>query len=123
MENNIIGPFLFGKHTVTGEKLLALTEHFSAITFLQNSFQLGGAPPQFSHNVCAFLDSEFPKCWIRRGGLIPWFSRSYFLQFVLFWGFVEKHCLQRKMQNMNEFHERTVTAAECFTNEVLSSTW
>jgi hypothetical protein len=42
---NIIGQFLLGERTVTGEKLLALIEHFSAITFLQNSFQLGGAPP------------------------------------------------------------------------------
>jgi hypothetical protein len=38
-------------------------------------------------------------------------------------GVCEKHCLQRKMQNVNEFHERTVTAAECVTNEVLSSAW
>jgi hypothetical protein len=27
------------------------------------------------------------------------------------------------MQNVNEFHERTVIAAECDTNEVLTSTW
>lgn len=62
---------LFQEHTATGEKLLALKEHFPAITFLQNSFQLGGAPPQLSHNTCAFLDSEFPICWIGREDPIP----------------------------------------------------
>jgi hypothetical protein len=26
--------------------------------------QLDGAPPHFSHHVYAFLDGEFPDCWM-----------------------------------------------------------
>jgi hypothetical protein len=62
---------LFHEHKATGEKLLALKEQFPAITFLQNSFQLDGAPPQLSHNICAFPEREFPNRWIGRGDPIP----------------------------------------------------
>jgi hypothetical protein len=63
--------------------------HISAGTF----FQLDGAPPHFSHHVCAFLDRECPDHWIRRGGPIPWppsFSRSYTLSSFLL-GVCKRH--------------------------------
>jgi hypothetical protein len=34
-------------------------------------FQLDGAPPHFSRHVCAFLDREFPDCWLETEWQVP----------------------------------------------------
>jgi hypothetical protein len=72
-----------------------------------------------------FLDREFPACWIGREGLIPWSSRSTDLTPLefLFWWFVKDIVCREKLQNVIDFRDRIVTAAECVTNEMFVSTW
>jgi len=57
MKNKVIVPFCFEKLKVTGDTFLAMMrEH----CYVRTVFQLGDAPPHFSHHVCAILDLEFP---------------------------------------------------------------
>jgi hypothetical protein len=60
MKKKVTGPFSFEEPTVTGDTFLAMMEsstlhHIPVGTI----FQFDGAPPHFSHRVCAFLDREF----------------------------------------------------------------
>jgi hypothetical protein len=59
---------LFKKKTIVpGDIMLPMMENTALChVFVRTVFQLDGAPPHFSHCVCAFLDREFPVCWIRR---------------------------------------------------------
>jgi hypothetical protein len=80
-------------------------------------FHLVVAPTHFSRRVLAFLDRE--------GGPIAWPPRSPDLSPLdsCFRGFVKDTVYREKLQNMNEFRGRTIRAAECVTNEMLTNTW
>jgi hypothetical protein len=85
---------------------------------------LGGAPPHFSHYVRAFLDRTFPDSWIGKGGPTAWPLHSLVLTplVLLLCGFVNKITNHETVQNVNELHDRIITAAECSTKEMLAST-
>jgi hypothetical protein len=40
-----------------------------------------------------------------------------------FWGFIKVPAYHKKLQNVNELHDRIIRAADCVTNEMLASTW
>jgi hypothetical protein len=86
--------------------------------------QLGGVLPHFSHHVHAFLDREFPDHWIGRGETILWPPHSPDLTPLDFFscGFVKDTIYCEKLQNVNEFNERTITAAGCVTSEMSANT-
>jgi hypothetical protein len=118
---NIISNFFFEKHLVTGKKFLATMEetalhHIPARTV----FQLGGAPSHFSHGIHTFLGREFPDHWKGNGSPIPWLLCSLHLTFLDF-SLLDNVC-QEKVQNVDELCERTVTAADCVTKEMLINT-
>jgi hypothetical protein len=85
---NIIRPFYFEEHLVTGNKFLATMEetamrHIPAETV----FKLDGARSHFSHCVHGFLGREFPDHWKGGGRPIPWPLSSLhliLLDFTLF---------------------------------------
>jgi hypothetical protein len=98
MKNNVIIPFFLEELTVTGEKFLPMMEgtalhHIPGRTF----FHLDGAPPHFPLCFHAFLDREFPDCWIGGGVKFPCpsvFQAFSYISFLL--GVCKRHCLSRK---------------------------
>jgi hypothetical protein len=125
MKNNVIGPFFFEEHAVTGDTSLVMMENTALLNVpVGTVFQSDDASSHFSHCVHAFLDREFPDHWIGRWGFITWLpSYSRLTPLFLFWGFVKEIVYCKKMQNMNELHDTTVRAAECITNEILANIW
>jgi hypothetical protein len=98
MKNKIIDPFFFEEPMVTGDNFLAMMENTASCHVpVGTVIQLDGAPPHLSHHVCAFLDREFPDCWIRRGGHIPY--SSYFPDLTsldfFFWKFVKDTVMKK----------------------------
>jgi hypothetical protein len=62
--------FFFEEPVVTGDTSDYDRKHCLDHVPVGTVFQLDGAPPHFSHCVCAFLDREFSDYWIGRGGPI-----------------------------------------------------
>jgi hypothetical protein len=62
-----------GHRTLGEAKMEKFALHYDPVGAF---FQLDGAPPHFCC-VHAFLDREFPDCWVGRGEPIPWPPRSH----------------------------------------------
>jgi hypothetical protein len=87
-------------------------------------------PPQLSRRFLSFLDRDFPDFLDRKKGgahsFISSLSRFYSYAFF-FWGVGEEGVVKysvycKKVQNVNEMRDRTVTVADCFTSEMLPHT-
>jgi hypothetical protein len=125
MESKVIGPSIFEEPTVTGDTFMVMMDN---ATFLDvpvgTVFQSDCAPLRFSRRVPTFLDREFLNRWTGKGRPIPWPPHSPDLTLLdyFFCGFVMNFFYCEKVQNLNELPDRTVRAAECFTNEILANT-
>jgi hypothetical protein len=85
--------------------------------------QLDGALCHLSCHVPAFLDREFPDCCTEREDPLSGPSSRFDSSGFFFWRFVRDIAYREKIQNVKELHDRTVRAAECFTDEMLAITW
>jgi len=72
MKSKVIVPFCMKEPIVNGDNFLAMMGN-TALCYVPvgTVFLLDGAPPHFSHHVHAFLDREFPECWIGIGAPSP----------------------------------------------------
>jgi hypothetical protein len=68
--DRVIGPFFFAECTVTSTTYLDMLELFAVPQIGGNNviFQQDGALPHFANVVREFLDVNFPRKWIGRGG-------------------------------------------------------
>jgi hypothetical protein len=105
---------------VTGDILLSALENTVVHHVpMKTVFQSGGAPPQFSSHVHAFLDRVFVE---GRRGSITWPSCSpEFISLDFFYGFL-KFVVYREKLHLNELRDRIIRTAECVTIEMLVTT-
>jgi hypothetical protein len=102
----VIGPFSFTEHTVTSTTYLDMLEPFVVPQIGGNSviFQQDSAPPHFVNVVREFLDINFPRRWIGRGGWKQWPPRSPDLTTLDFylWGYIKQTVYSETINNIEQ---------------------
>jgi len=88
-------------------------------------FQQNGAPPHFHRDVTTFLDENFPRHWVGRGGPTAWPPRSSDLTPLDFfaWGFIKDAEYRRKVRDLADLRQRIIEAVELITLHMLINTW
>lgn len=77
-------------------------------------YQHDGAPAHFQHQVRDYLDEQFPRRWIGRGGPVAWPARSPDLTPLDFflWGEMKRLVYEHESNTVDELRERVVAAFE-----------
>jgi hypothetical protein len=91
-----------------------IREELPILTNRNLVFMQDGAPPHFTNDVKNFLNEEFPRGWIGRGGPIPWPPRSpditpmdYFI-----WGYWKELVYKEQINDIGHLRQRIIAAAE-----------
>jgi hypothetical protein len=122
----VIGPFFFAERTVTSTTYLDMLELFAVSQIGGNNiiFQQDGAPPHFSKVVREFLDVNFPRRWIGRGGWKQWPPRSPDLTPLDFylWEYV-KQTVSETINDIEQLKQLIRAAIASVTPDVLGRVW
>jgi hypothetical protein len=117
LDTTIIGPYFFDD-TVTGESYKFMLENFLVPwledlplqQFVNVWFQQDGASAHFALDVRHFLDVQFPRQWIGRGGGVEWPPRSPDLTPLDFylWGYAKSYVYENRPrpQDLDELKNR-----------------
>lgn len=119
INGTIIGP-LFIEGTLRGENYLNLIRHVVEELLedvpLQRlgdlHFQHDGAPAHYARRVREYLNEEFPRRWIGRGGPIAWPPRSPDLTPLDFylWSDVKRIVYQQESNTVEELRQKIIHA-------------
>ena len=126
----IIGDHLLGPyhlpHRLTGDRYMMFLETTlaDAVDDLPLAVSMGmwfmhdGAPAHYSHNVRAFLDTQYPGRWIGRAGPVLWPARSPDLTPLDFycWGHMKVLVYATDIPDIECLHQRIADACETIRN-------
>lgn len=127
VHNYIIGPF-FLPHNLNGvtyenflrNELALLLEDVPLATRAQMIYQHDGCPAHYFRGVRQWLDINYPRRWIGRGGPIPWPARCPDLTPCDFyiWGHMKDLVYSTPVRSLEELRERILTAALQMKNTI-----
>ena len=128
-KNQLIGPFFFEDDTINGENYLSMLQNFflPEIRKLHKVrsiiLQQDGAPPHFAIDVRKYLDHQFPRRWIGRGGPIRWAPRSPDLTPLDFflWGHLKNIIYKTPIQDLTELRRRINNEIKSISTETLNN--